>query len=99
MGAGDGGDDFVVFEGVRIVRATASDLCCRVAGRSVWLPRRHVRGELRARGDRGALSIRRWIAHDRALIARSGEAPRALRPSGRPSGARLDVRLHLVGSA
>ena len=97
MGAGAGGDDFVVFEGVRIVRSTASDLCCWVAGRIVWLPRRHVSGELRARGDRGTLSIRRWIAHDRALIAPSGEARRAPRLSGGPSVLRL-VRLHLVGS-
>jgi hypothetical protein len=40
MGAGVGGDDLVVFERVRMVRAAGSDVCCRIAGRSVWLPRR-----------------------------------------------------------
>jgi hypothetical protein len=40
MEAGVGGDDLVVFERVRIVRAAGSDVCCRIAGRSVWLPRR-----------------------------------------------------------
>jgi len=99
MGAGVGCDDFVVFEGVRVVRATGSDMCCWIAGRSVWLPRRHVRGKLHSSGDHGELSVRRWVARDRALIDPSGQARRVLRPVGRPQAAPSGARLHLVGSA
>lgn len=67
-------DDLVAFQDVRVIRATAPALLCRVGGRSVWLPRAHVSGNLWCAGDRGKLFIRRWVARDRHLIDLHGVA-------------------------
>src|SRR4029077_4417258 len=64
----DGADDLVAFQDVRIISATAPALLCRIGGRNVWLPRRHISGKLWCNGDRGKLFIRRWVARDRHLI-------------------------------
>ena len=95
VGVNDG-DDLVLFERVRIIRSTSTDLFCRILGRNVWLPRRHVSGDLHGRGDRGELSVRRWVAYDRRLIDLSGNA--APRPAGTRSLAGPSA-LHLVGGA
>ena len=65
-------DDLVVFRDVRVVRATASALLCRVGERSVWLPRAHISGKLWCDNDRGTLFIRRWVARDRKLLDSAG---------------------------
>ena len=67
-------DDLVAFQDVRVIRATAPALLCRVGGRSVWLPRAHISGNLWCTGDCGQLFIRRWIARDRHLIDLRGIA-------------------------
>ena len=83
-------DELVSFADVRVIRSTAPALLCRIAGRSVWLPRGHISGKLWCAGDRGRLFIRRWVARDRHLIDIHGGAisPLAFAP---PS-----ARLHLV---
>jgi hypothetical protein len=65
-------DDLILFSDVRVVRSVASALLCRVAGRTIWLPRGHISGKLWCAGDRGKLFIRRWVARDRHLIDRHG---------------------------
>jgi hypothetical protein len=90
----DGGDEFVPFQDVRVIRAAASALLCRVATRSVWLPRGHIVGKLCSTGDRGTLFVRRWVARDRHLIDLDGVAIPSPTPS--ISRLRLPVRLHLV---
>jgi hypothetical protein len=87
-------DDLVAFEDVRVIRATAPALLCRVGGRSVWLPRAHISGKLWCTGDRGKLFIRRWVARDRHLIDVHGAAiasPVRSVPRLQPPGS-----LHLV---
>jgi hypothetical protein len=92
----DGADDLVTFSNVRVIESTAADLFCRIGARCVWLPRRHVSGNLRCAGDRGKLLIRRWIARDRHLI----EKPRAAIPAPLSiARSRRRVRLHLVRPA
>ena len=87
-------DDLVAFADVRVIKATAPALLCRIGNRSVWLPRGHITGKLWCTGDRGKLLIRRWVARDRHLIDLPGAAATTLGPSvGRSP---LPVRLHLV---
>ena len=88
----DGADDLVAFQDVRIISSTAPALLCRIGGRNVWLPRRHISGKLWCNGDRGKLFIRRWVARDRNLIDAQG----AVIPSPVPSLSRLPAALHLV---
>ncbi len=90
----DDADALVLFQAVRVIRATASALLCRIGDRSVWLPRVHISGRLWCTGDRGKLLIRRWVARDRQLIAPDGLAMAPLAPSI----PRLQAagRLHLV---
>lgn len=90
----DDGDALVLFQAVRVIRATASALLCRIGSRSVWLPRVHISGRLWCTGDRGKLLIRRWVARDRQLIDLNGVA---IAPPV-PSIPRLPApgRLHLV---
>ena len=86
-------DDLLLFSDVHVLRSTPPALFCRVAGRTVWLPRGHISGKLWCAGDRGKLFIRRWVARDRNLVDRHGVQivpPVALLP--RPVG----PRLHLV---
>lgn len=87
-------DDLVVFRDVRVIRATATALLCRVGERSVWLPRTHISGKLWCDGDRGTLFIRRWVARDRHLLDSQGDV--AVSPVR--SEPRLDATrsLHLV---
>jgi hypothetical protein len=72
--ATDDADDLVSFQDVRVIRAAASALLCRIGDRSVWLPRQHISGKLWCTGDRGKLFIRRGLARDRQLIDRHGVA-------------------------
>jgi hypothetical protein len=90
----DDADALVLFQAVRVIRATASALLCRIGERSVWLPRGHISGRLWCTGDRGKLLIRRWVARDRQLIDPDGAAI----ASPAPSIPRLHApgRLHLV---
>jgi hypothetical protein len=90
----DDGDELVPFHGVRVIRATAPALLCRIATRCVWLPRRHIVGRLCCTGDHGTLFVRRWVARDRQLLDLDGLAVRSSTPS--ISLPRLPVRLHLV---
>jgi hypothetical protein len=90
----DDGDELVPFHDVRVIRATAPALLCRIATRSVWLPRGHIVGKLCCTGDRGTLFIRRWVARDRHLLDLDGVAIQSPMPS--LSLPRLPVRLHLV---
>jgi hypothetical protein len=92
----DDGDTLVLFQAVRVIRATASALLCRIGSRSVWLPRVHISGRLWCTGDRGKLLIRRWVARDRQLIDPDGMAIAPV-----PSIPRLPApgRLHLVRRA
>jgi hypothetical protein len=90
----DDGNEFVLFQDVRVIRAAASALLCRIANRSVWLPRGHIVGKLCSTGDRGTMFVRRWVARDRHLIDLDGVAIPSPAPSiSRP---RLPVRLRLV---
>jgi hypothetical protein len=91
----DDGDELVPFQDVRLIRATAPALLCRIAQRSVWLPRGHIVGKLCCAGDSGTLFVRRWVARDRHLIDIDGMAiqSQTLSISRLP---RLPARLHLV---
>lgn len=87
-------NDLLLFDDVTIVGATGGALQCRIGTKIVWLPRHHVDGKLRNRGDRGKLLVRRWVARDRHLIdghGTGGASP--ARSDSKPAGAR---RLHLV---
>jgi hypothetical protein len=61
-------DALVPFQDVMVISSEPSALFCRIGDLQVWLPRRHIRGNLLCTGDRGTLFIRRWIARDRHLI-------------------------------
>lgn len=61
-------DELLCFSNVRVLSSAGPALLCEIGGRLVWLPRRHIRGNLWCRGDRGRLLIRRWVARDRSLI-------------------------------
>lgn len=87
-------DDLVAFQDVRVIRATAPALLCRVGQRSVWLPRTHISGKLWCTGDRGKLFIRRWVARDRHLIDLHGFAIAS--PVRATPTRRLRSPLHLV---
>jgi hypothetical protein len=90
----DDGDELVPFHDVRVIRATAPALFCRIATRCAWLPRRHIVGKLCCTGDRGTLFVRRWVARDRQLLDLDGVAIISATPA--ISLPRLPVRLHLV---
>jgi hypothetical protein len=64
----DDGDEFVAFQDVTVVRSTQPALLCSIAGKEVWLLRRHLAGKLWCAGDRGKLLVRRSVARDRQLI-------------------------------
>jgi hypothetical protein len=85
-------DELVAFPDVRVIGSTVADLLCRIRGRCVWLPRRHISGKLWQIGDRGKLFIRQWVALDRNLIDLHGTRVLALSPATSPA------RLHLVRS-
>jgi len=87
-------DDLVPFQDVRVIRSTVPALLCRIAGRSIWLSRRHISGKLWGTGDRGKLFIRRWVARERHLIDLHGVAITAAAPP--LARVRLPVRLYLV---
>jgi hypothetical protein len=88
-------DDLVSFSDVTVISSTGTSILCRIGGKSVWLPRRHISGTLFCVGDRGPLLIRRWIARDRRLLRKPGTTPvSALGPSS--SRRRLAAPLHLV---
>lgn len=87
-------DEFVAFPDVRVIGSTVAALLCRVRGRCVWLPRRHISGKLWRIGDRGKLFIRQWVALDRHLIDLHGARVLALAPAMSP--ARSPARLYLV---
>ena len=88
-------DAFCVFQDVRVLRSTAPALLCRIGSKRVWLPRRHIAGNLWCTGDRGKLSIRRWVALDRQLIHPPGTFA-VLSLVRSPSRRRLPPLLHLV---
>jgi hypothetical protein len=90
----DDGDELVPFHDVRVIRASAPALLCRIAARCVWLPRGHIVGKLCCTGDRGTLFVRRWVARDRNLLDLDG-MPIQSPPPSIPL-LRLPVRLHLV---
>lgn len=88
-------DELVPFQNVTLMSSTGSALFCEVAGKRVWLPRRHISGKLYCIGDRATLLIRRWVACDRRLL----RPPRLCRVSVlAPSMARRRhaAQLHLV---
>ena len=88
----DHADDLVPFEDVTVIGSEAPALFCGIGDLQVWLPRRHIRGNLLCTGDRGTLFIRRWIARDRHLIGADAVAALQLAISRpHPQG-----RLHLV---
>jgi hypothetical protein len=60
-------DELLPFERVRVLNVTSGAMHCLIGDKSVWLPREHIRGTLRCRGDIGRLLIRRWVAVDRNL--------------------------------
>ena len=91
----DDGDTLVLFQAVRVIRATASALLCRIGSRSVWLPRGHISGKLWCAGDRGKLFVRRWVARDRHLIDLHGVATAAAKAPSL-SQPRAPSPLHLV---
>jgi hypothetical protein len=95
MATADDADDLVPFRNVTLISSTATALFCRIGGKSVWLPRRHIGGRPCCMGDRGTLLIRRWVARDRRLLRPPGTAAcSALGPS--MSRRRLAAQLHLV---
>ena len=60
-------DELLVFEQVRVLNVTSGAMRCLIGDKRVWLPREHVDGALRCRGDSGRLLVRRWVAIDRKL--------------------------------
>lgn len=89
-------DDFVAFHNVRVVSSAVPALFCAVGGKRVWLPRRHITGNLRCRGDRGTLGIRRWVALDRQLSIPDASVAVRL-PCRSVPGPDQTHRLHLLG--
>lgn len=85
-------DDLVPLLDVRIVRASAPALLCRIGEKTVWLPRDQVSGKLWCTGDRGKLFVRRRIARKLHLIDLHGAAILSLAPSP----PRRPVVLHVV---
>ena len=65
---GADGDDLIRFPDAHVIRATVPAMLCAVAGKRVWIARRHVSGKLWCAGDRGTLFIRRSVALDRQLL-------------------------------
>jgi hypothetical protein len=62
------GDDLIRFPDVHVIRATTPAMLCQVAGKRVWISRRHVSGKLWCAGDRGTLFLRRSLARDLDLL-------------------------------
>ena len=60
-------DELLAYERVRVLNVTAGAMHCQIGDKRVWLPREHIRGTLRCRGDSGRLLVRRWVAVDRHL--------------------------------
>jgi len=88
-------DQFVLFQDVRIIQATAPALLCGIGDKHVWLPRGHISGKLWCTGDRGKLFVRRWVATERRLL--DPVAPVAVPPAEpAPSRRRSTDRLHAV---
>ena len=61
-------DELVAFEQVRVLNVTSGAMRCLIGDKRVWLPRQHINGTLRCRGDSGRLLVRRWVAIDRKLV-------------------------------
>jgi hypothetical protein len=59
--------ELLAFDHVRVLNVMAGALRCLIGDKRVWLPREHIKGILRCRGDSGRLLIRRWVAVDRNL--------------------------------
>ena len=90
------GDDLIRFPDVHVIRATAPAMLCAVAGKQVWISRRHVSGKLWCAGDRGALYVSRSLARELDLLppprtadvvqigATTTHRPKAARPALRP---------------
>jgi hypothetical protein len=78
----DDADDLVLFDDVTVIQSTAPALLCRIGGKNVWLPRRHISGKLWCTGDRGRLFVRRWVARDRNVIDAQRAPPIARVPGG-----------------
>ena len=70
-------DELLAFERVRVLNVTSGAMRCLIGDKRVWLPREHIRGALRCRGDSGRLMVRRWVAVDRKLAL----PPRVVRVS------------------
>jgi hypothetical protein len=85
-------DDLVQFDNVRVISSSSPALLCGIGDKLVWLPRRHISGNLFRKGDRGKLLIRRWVARDRHLID-PHEAAASLERAFSPRSSR---QLHLV---
>jgi hypothetical protein len=62
------GDELIRFADVHVIRATTPAMLCEVAGKRVWIARRHVSGKLWCAGDRGALFVRRSLARELDLL-------------------------------
>ncbi len=59
--------EFVTLQDVEVLQATDAALCCRVAGREVWVPLAQVGiadQVVRKPGDRGTLIIPDWLARE-----------------------------------
>jgi hypothetical protein len=65
---GPDGDELIRFTDVHVIRATTPAMLCEVAGKRVWISRRHVSGKLWCAGDRGALFVRRSLARELDLL-------------------------------
>jgi hypothetical protein len=90
-------DELLHFNNVRVMSSTGSALLCEIGGRMVWLPRRHISGNLWCRGDRGRLLIRRWVARDRSLI--EPDMGNGIARIGHPISQRQACPLHVVRRA
>jgi hypothetical protein len=89
----DDGDELVPFHDVRVIRASAPALLCRIASRCVWLPRGHIVASLLHGRPRHALRPALGaLATEPAGPRRHGD-PAPQPPISLP---RLPVRLHLV---
>jgi hypothetical protein len=60
-------DELLLFEHVRVLNVSSGAMRCLIGDKRVWLPREHINGTLRCRGDSGRLLVRRWVALDRKL--------------------------------
>ncbi len=81
-------DELVVYEQVRVLNVTSGAMRCLIGGKCVWLPREHISGTLRCRGDGGRLLVRRWVAIDRKLALPPPVVQLTCRPLRTPPSSR-----------